>query len=99
MRRGPFWQKLEMVAPTLEYEAALYGDALSGRPLRPERWGSIVTPILVMDGGASPSMMRTAADALAAILPNARRQTLEGQTHDVDPPVLASALIDFFHTE
>ena len=34
--------------------------------------------------------------ALADILPDGRTRTLEGQTHDVDPKVLAQALGDFF---
>lgn len=96
MKSSPFWPKLEEVAPTLEYEAALYGDALSGNPLGTDRWGSVLTPTLVIDGGGSPPMMRSAADALARILPNAERRTLKGQTHAVDPIVLGSVLLDFF---
>jgi pimeloyl-ACP methyl ester carboxylesterase len=99
MRSGPFWGELEKVAPALEYEAALYGDVLSGKPLSPERWGSVGAPTLVIDGGASLTMMHTGADALASVLPNARRQTLEGQTHDVAPEVLAPVLAEFFQSE
>lgn len=40
--------------------------------------------------------MHTGADALAAILPNARRGMLEGQTHDVNAEVLAPVLREFF---
>jgi hypothetical protein len=49
-----------------------------------------------MDGGASDAWMHHAADALANVLPNASRQTLEGQTHSVDPNVLAPVVIEFF---
>jgi len=49
-----------------------------------------------MDGGGSPAWMHNAAQAAADILPNARRLTLEGQTHAVDPDVLAPALQAFF---
>jgi hypothetical protein len=49
-----------------------------------------------MDGGDSPVWMHNAAQAVAGILPNARRLTLEGQTHAVDPNLLASALMQFF---
>jgi pimeloyl-ACP methyl ester carboxylesterase len=38
----------------------------------------------------------TRADALANVLPHASRHTLPGQTHMVDPNVLAPVLIEFF---
>jgi len=40
--------------------------------------------------------VRDAAQASADALPNARRRTLEGQTHDVAPEVLALVLEEFF---
>jgi hypothetical protein len=40
--------------------------------------------------------MRQGAQALADILPNAQRRTLEGQTHAVDPQALAPLLVEFF---
>jgi hypothetical protein len=40
--------------------------------------------------------MHTGADALAAVLPNAERRTLEHQTHDVSAEVLAPVLAGFF---
>ncbi len=99
MRTGPFWVELEKVAPTLAYEAAVFGDCLSGKPLSPERWGSVTTPTLVLDGGASPAMMHSGADALADLLPNAQRRTLPDQTHDVAADVLAPVLAEFFRGE
>jgi hypothetical protein len=52
--------------------------------------------VLVTDGGASDAWLHHAADVLAKILPHASRQTLEGQTHQVDPNVLAPVMIEFF---
>jgi hypothetical protein len=49
-----------------------------------------------IDGGASPEFMHNAAQAAAHALPNAQRRTLEGQTHDVAPGVLAPILEQFF---
>jgi hypothetical protein len=49
-------------------------------------------PVLVLDGGASEGWFASGADALAGVLADARRETLEGQTHQVDPDVLAPAL-------
>jgi hypothetical protein len=36
------------------------------------------------------------AQKLAETLPNGRRQTLEGQQHNVDPEALAPAVANFF---
>jgi hypothetical protein len=36
------------------------------------------------------------AQKLAEMLPNGRRQTLEGQQHNVDPEALAPAVANFF---
>ena len=83
MRSAPFWPAMEAIAHTLAYDGAVMGDTMSGRPLQGERWASVTMPTLVMDGGASPDWARNAARALAAVLPNARYLTLEGQTHGV----------------
>jgi hypothetical protein len=40
--------------------------------------------------------MHNAAQATAHALPNGQRHTLEGQTHDVAPQVLAPVLVEFF---
>ena len=48
------------------------------------------------DGGASPVWQRNAVRALAELLPDAQRRTLEGQTHMVPPEVLAPVLEEFF---
>jgi hypothetical protein len=53
-------------------------------------------PVLIADGGASDAWVHHGVDALAKVLPHASRHTLAGQTHMVDPKVLAPALIDFF---
>ncbi|HEU5384224.1 MAG TPA: alpha/beta hydrolase [Ktedonobacteraceae bacterium] len=92
MRQMPFWPAFEAVAPTLAYDNAIMGDgAVPTRVI-----SSISVPVLVIDGGASPAFMRTAAEAVAHNLPNAQRRTLAGQTHDVDPDVLAPVLAAFF---
>jgi hypothetical protein len=40
--------------------------------------------------------MQVSAAALAAAIPGARHQTLEGQTHEVAADVIAPALVAFF---
>jgi hypothetical protein len=92
MRQTPVWAMFESVAPTLAYDAAVMGDS----SVPTERATSVTAPTLIVDGGASPQWLREVADALAVALPSAQRRTLEGQTHDVSPEVLAPTLQEFF---
>jgi hypothetical protein len=50
-----------------------------------------------MDGGASFPFMHVSAMALAHAMPHAQHRTLEAQTHEVDPAVLAPVLEEFFY--
>jgi pimeloyl-ACP methyl ester carboxylesterase len=96
MRNAPSWRTMEALAHTLVYDGAVMGDTLSGKPLLAERWASVTVPTLVMDGGASPAWAHKGVQAIADILPNPQRRTLEGQTHAVAPEVLAPVLAEFF---
>jgi pimeloyl-ACP methyl ester carboxylesterase len=97
---SPVWPGLEAIAPTLAYDAACMGN---GQPPT-ARLGRITRPTLVATGGGSPDsfvggggdFFGKAADAIAASIPRAERQTIEGQTHMVDPKVLAPVLERFF---
>jgi pimeloyl-ACP methyl ester carboxylesterase len=90
------WNGMRAIAPTISYDAAFMGDLMQGKPLPTDRWAKVTVPVLVVDGGASDPWMHHTADALAKVLPHASRQTLEGQTHAVDPKVLAPVIIEFF---
>jgi pimeloyl-ACP methyl ester carboxylesterase len=96
MRDQPFWADFEAVAHTLAYDGRIMGETMSGQPLPQERWRDVTQPTLVLDGGASFPYMHSAAGALAKLLPNAQRGTLEGQDHGPAPEVLAPALEAFF---
>jgi pimeloyl-ACP methyl ester carboxylesterase len=99
-RTLPVWAGLEALAPTLAYDAACMG---TGRP-NAERLAKITQPTLIAVGGASPdsfiggggSFFDAAADAIAESIPHAQRETIEGQTHMVDPKALAPVLTRFF---
>jgi pimeloyl-ACP methyl ester carboxylesterase len=99
-KNSPMWPGLEALAPTLAYDAACLGD---GRPPT-ARLARITQPTLVASGGArdphtgglQPGFFDDAADAIAATIPKAERQIIEGQTHVADPKALASALRRFF---
>lgn len=90
------WSGMTGVAHTIAYDAAFVGNVMQGKPLPTDRWVKITLPVLVADGGASDAWVHHAADALGKVLPHASRQTLEGQTHMVDPKVLAPVIIEFF---
>jgi pimeloyl-ACP methyl ester carboxylesterase len=99
-RSSPMWPGLEAIAHTLAYDAACLGD---GQPPT-ARLTRITRPTLVATGGASPDsfvggggdFFEQAADAIAASIPRAERQTIAGQTHQVDPKALAPVLERFF---
>lgn len=92
MRNEPTWPALEALAPTLIYDVAIVGDG----SLSTERIESVTVPTLVVDGTGSPAWARHAAQAVADALPDAQYRSLESQTHDVAPDVLAPAVAAFF---
>jgi hypothetical protein len=92
MRQTPVWSLFEAVAPTLAYDNTSMGDGSVPTKLL----ASVTVPTLVLDGGASPAFMWNAGQATADALSHAQHRTLEGQTHDGAPEVLAPVLEEFF---
>jgi Alpha/beta hydrolase family len=98
-RSSPYWPGLEAIAHTLAYDAACLGD---GRPPA-GLLATISQPTLVLTGGArapdAPRWVRAldaAANAIAAAIPHARRQTVEGQAHVAEPAAIVPVLERFF---
>jgi hypothetical protein len=52
-------------------------------------------PALVADGGKSPAWIHNGVQAVADAVPEAQRQTLPGQTHQVKAAALAPVLVEF----
>lgn len=90
------WDSMSAVAPTITHDAAFMSAFMKGEPLPTGYWAKVKMPVLVIDGGASPRWMHDAAEALTEQLTDVRRVTLEGQTHAIDPSVLAPVVSDFF---
>src|SRR5215472_11285332 len=87
MRRASFWPGMEAVAPTLAYDhAAILGEPWS---VPTELAARVPVPALVMSGDAGLPFMPDAARALSQAIPQGQLRTLEGQTHEVNPGVLA----------
>jgi len=91
-RAQPWWPAQEALAHTLAYDATVMGDA----SLPTDRAASVKAPTLVIAGGGDFPWMLETAHALADALPDGQTLTLEGQGHNVDPAVLAPALVEFF---
>ena len=89
MREAAFWPGLEVIAPTLAYDHT--GIPGPDRALPARRAARVLTPALVMHGGASFPFMRDTAEALSKAVPHAELLSLDGQTHEVSPGVLGAA--------
>jgi pimeloyl-ACP methyl ester carboxylesterase len=92
MRLMPWiWRKLAGVAHTLPYDAAV----MTGFRIPRARLASIQVPVLVLNGSKTDPRLRDAARAIAGVIPGARHKELAGQTHNVNPGVLAPAVTEF----
>jgi pimeloyl-ACP methyl ester carboxylesterase len=92
MRAMPWiWRKLEAVAHTLPYDAAVMTEFRIPRT----RFASVTVPTLVMNGTKTDARLRQAALALAGVIPGAHHRELAGQTHNVNPGVLVPQVVEF----
>ncbi len=98
MRAEPWFGGLLKIIPTAVYDATIMEGRMSGAPLPAGTFATVTMPTLVMDGGESPAFMRNTADALAGLLPDARRHTFAGFGHDAPPHVVAPVLTAFLAT-
>ena len=96
MQLMPVWKKLTAIAHTLVYDITIVQDYSRGKPLSPEPWAAAKMPVLLADGGKSPTWMRNGMCAWAKVLPNATYRTLPGQTHMLKPQAVAPVLMEFF---
>jgi pimeloyl-ACP methyl ester carboxylesterase len=91
-RKAPWWTDQEALAHTLAYDATIMGDY----SLPAERAASVMVPTLVIDGGTSFPWIRKTAQAIADVIPETQRRTLECQTHNVAAEAIAPVLVEFF---
>jgi len=95
MRHAPFWAGMESEAHGLVADHALIGDF----SFDPATLQAVKIPTLVMDGGpaAAPPLAAAAAE-VAATVPRASRQSLDGQPHNVADDAMAAALTAYFRS-
>jgi len=86
------WTHLQAAAPTLPYDAQLVGP----HPAPPvDLLRQVTVPTFVLAGARSPQPMRDTQRAVAAAIPGAQHGELLGQTHQVQPHILAPLVIAF----
>jgi pimeloyl-ACP methyl ester carboxylesterase len=95
MRLMPMWSKLEAVAHTLPYDAAVMG----AWSVPTQTAAAVKVPTLAMSGAKSPAVLREAARRLAAAVPGGVHRELAGQTHNVSPEALVPAVVAFYIEE
>ncbi|WP_267715320.1 alpha/beta fold hydrolase [Streptomyces sp. CoH17] len=90
-RQSPMWAGMESLAPSLAYDDAVLG----GGRVPTSAIASIGAPLLALAGGASDAWWHEAARAVARAAPEGTYGTVAGQTHRVEPGVLAPVLAEF----
>jgi pimeloyl-ACP methyl ester carboxylesterase len=88
------WKKNQSVAHTLPYDLTLLGDWSVLR----DRSRSVTIPTLILGGEKSPAPLKNAVATVANALPNAQREYLRGQDHNVSAPVVAPVITEFLST-
>jgi pimeloyl-ACP methyl ester carboxylesterase len=93
------WKALKAVAHTLPYDAKIMDGYQAGRPLPAGQWASVTMPTLVMSGTSkdTPALLVHAAEAVAALLPDARLVQRKGLGHTkaLNAQVIADTLTEF----
>jgi pimeloyl-ACP methyl ester carboxylesterase len=93
------WKQLTAVAHTLPYDTQLVEGFQAGRPLPADLWAAVTIPVLVMCGTEqdTPVMLRHAATAVAAAVPNSELMARRGLGHTkkLNAKVIAAALTGF----
>ncbi|HTU59552.1 MAG TPA: alpha/beta hydrolase [Polyangiales bacterium] len=74
LKTEPDWPVMERVAHTLVYDNAILGDGAVPVALAQQ----VTAATWVLDSEQGPPFVKDAADALAAVIPRARRKTVQG---------------------
>lgn len=96
MKLMPAWKPMKQLAHTLIYDTKILGDTGSGKPFDQNKWQNATMSTLVISGSKSAKWSQNSMKHLAEVLPNAKHQSLIGQTHLVKPEVIAQELINYF---
>jgi len=94
LKAGPTWPARVAAAPTVPRELAAFG----AQAFDPGWAASISVPVLLLVGGESPASGKADPDIVAAALPDARINVLDGQMHMAHltaPESFAAEVLEF----
>ena len=97
-RALPAWQARLAAAHTISRESR----AEQHTPFDPDLAAGITVPTLLLIGGDSPDFIKADSETVAAALPDARIQVIEGQQHialDLVPGVFADYVVAFLRDQ
>ena len=86
--------KMLSLAPTMVHDLEVMGD-FDGGGIPQDLVRAVAVPTLVLAGGESPDFFRATASRVAAILPGARLEVLEGQDHGAPAQAVAPVVSAF----
>jgi len=89
------WSTLTATASSTPHDWAVVGEFMRGEPLRSSDWAGVTVPTLVVAGGKSDPLLRTAARAIADVLPDAEHLEVPKLSHDPDVNLLVPAAAEF----
>jgi pimeloyl-ACP methyl ester carboxylesterase len=92
VKASPGWRPLLALAHTLAYDVRLLNEGL----VPSERLAAIACPVLGTTGSLSAPWAAASVRAVAEAVPDGEWRVLEGQSHNVEPDVLASVLKERF---
>jgi pimeloyl-ACP methyl ester carboxylesterase len=95
MRVLPFWATLKATASSTPHDWAVMEPYMRGEPLDRADWAGVDVPTLVISGGKSEPLIRTAARAAAEVLPGGRHVEVPKLGHNPDVTLLVSAVAGF----
>lgn len=90
MRLLPVWKRLEAVAHTLPYDAAVMGDF----SLPAKRLAKIKVRTTIAVGGKTTPTLQAGGQAASQAIPGARFRLVPKMSHAIQPSVLAPVLLD-----
>jgi pimeloyl-ACP methyl ester carboxylesterase len=94
-RMLPIWPKLTATANSTPHDWAVVAEFMRGEPLRAADWKGVTVPALILSGGKTEPALRTAARAIADVLPDAEHRELPKLSHNPDIGLLAAAAAEF----
>jgi pimeloyl-ACP methyl ester carboxylesterase len=96
MRLMPVWKQVKSIVDTVIFDTLAIGSNGSGEKLTAGKWPGVRIPVLLISGSKSQQWIRNAMLNLAEVLPDSTHLILKGETHTVNPKMLAPHLISFF---